>query len=180
MESGSDGRVVRKGLALAVLSLALGGIGLGLAVHYGLGANSQPVETVRAAVRVTGNSTQPIFVVTGHHLSIPPRLPAGSPSSRPLCRLPIKGDAGFDYGDRFYVTVFAGANKQQRLFGAGRFHPRFNELDCIGLIVLSHTSTRVAFTFGAAYTQFSYPLLEKGRLIKVVLNGRTYRHVVSF
>jgi hypothetical protein len=180
VKSGSDRRVVRKGVALAVLSLLLGGSGLGLAVHYGLGANSQPVEAVRAAVSVTGSSTQPILVVKGHHLSIPSRLPAGSPSSRPLCRLPIKGDAGFDYGDRFYVTVFARANVKQRLFGAGRFHPQFNELDCIGLIVLSHTSTHVTFTFGAAYTQFSYPLLEKGRLIKVVLDGRTYRQVVSF
>ena len=35
-----------------------------------------------------------------------------------------------------------------------RYRPSLNELDCIGIVVLKHTPTRVTFTLGHAYTEY--------------------------
>jgi hypothetical protein len=92
--------------------------------------------------------------------------------------LRIRGNAGHDYGNRFYVVVSGRHGK--RLYGAGRYKPKWNELDCIGLIVLSHSPRRITFTFGSAYRQFSYPRLRNGQHVKVVVDARTHRIVARY
>jgi hypothetical protein len=129
-----------------------------------------------SSVTLQGSPRQPVFVVTGRGLHVPPVRPSGSPATRRLCRLHIRGNAGHDYGDALYVTVFAGPDGK-RLYGAGRFHPQSDELDCIGLIVLTHSPRRISITFGSAYRQFSYPPVRSGQRIKVVV-GSTSRSIV--
>jgi hypothetical protein len=83
-----------------------------------------------------------------------------------------------DYGDEFYVTVRSVSGR--RLFSAGRFHPAWAELDCIGIIVLSHTSKRIVFTLGAAYHEFAYPRLRRGMNVTIYFAGATSGRVVRY
>jgi hypothetical protein len=134
-------------------------------------------KRVRSAGKVVlfGTQSRPIFRVTGKAMHVPRARPGGSPSGKRLCSLRISGNAGHDYGDSMYVIV---QNRQgKRLYGAGRYHPKFNELDCIGLIVLSHSRTHITFTFGHAYMQYSYPRLRNGHRVKVVVGSMTRRIV---
>lgn len=137
------------------------------------------------AVRVTGGPSRPVFTVTGRGLSVPKPSPATSPSGQPLCPLQISGNAGFDYGNSFFVIIWdaqpADANTQ--LYAAGRYRPKLNELDCVGIVVLSHTSRRITFTFGHGYQQYyaTKPrFVHNGDVVEVGLRGATYATVVHF
>jgi hypothetical protein len=163
--------------AVAVL-IALFAVGVGTAGRH----RQSTVPTLAASsgpVSLLGSPTRPIFVLTGRRLRVPSWNPAGPPGRRRLCRLQIHGSAGHDYGDNFYVTVFA-SRHGRRLYGAGRYHPRSNELDCIGLVVLSKSPRRVSFTFGTAYNEFTYPLLAAGRLVRVTLGGDVWTMIVRY
>jgi hypothetical protein len=164
--------------ALLALCLCLGlGLAYGLS-HPARSAINREATASAARVVLLGSPSRPIFRVTGRHMHVPARRPSGSPSNRRLCRLRIRGKAGHDYGNRFYVVV--SGRHRRRLYGAGRYHPKTNELDCIGLIVLSHSKKRITFTFGSAYTQFSYPRLRNGDHLKVVVGSRTHRFVAHY
>jgi len=169
---------MKRGAALLVVVL-----GTGLGLGFGLSASANSAvgrHAARSAARVVllGTQSRPIFRVTGTRMHVPRARPKGSPSGRRLCSLRISGNAGHDYGDRMYVVVTNRRGK--RLYGAGRYHPKSNELDCIGLIVLSHSRTHITFTFGHAYAQYSYPRLRNGHRVKVVLGSMTRRIVVRY
>jgi hypothetical protein len=166
-------RTMKRTAFLLVLAL-----GLGLGLSYPARSAVNKARTSVRRVVLLGSPNRPIFRVTGRHLRVPPRRPSGSPSHRRLCQLRIRGNAGHDYGSRFYVVVSGRHGK--RLYGAGRYHPKSNELDCIGLIVLSHSSRHITFTFGSAYTQFPYPRLRKGDRLKVVVDSKTHRIAARF
>lgn len=164
----------------ALLVLVLG-TGLGLGFGLSASANSavgRHAGRSAAAVVLLGSQSRPIFRVTGTRMHVPRARPSYSPSGRRLCRLRISGNAGHDYGNRMYVVVTNRRGK--RLYGAGRYRPKSNELDCIGLIVLSHSRTHITFTFGHAYTQYSYPRLGNGRRVKVVVGSMTRRIVARY
>lgn len=122
------------------------------------------------AVTFSGNSGAPVITLTGRGLSVPAPNPTYSPSNRPLCPKVIHGDAGRDFGTSFYLTAYQSSTF---LYAAGRYRPSLNELDCIGLIVLSAKSTAVRFELGAAYRQasFGYSEIVNGDRVQVVLNG---------
>lgn len=166
--------------ATALLVVMLG-TGVGLALSLSASANSavgRHAGRSAAAVVLLGRPSRPVFRVTGTGMHVPRARPRGSPSGRRLCRLRISGNAGHDYGSRMYVIV---ANPRgKRLYGAGRYHPKSNELDCVGLIVLSHSRTHINFTFGHAYTQYSYPPLRNGFRVKVVVDSMTRRIVARY
>ena len=143
---------------------------------------SRPVAAAGPSGAITsvvfsGAPAKPIVTLFGKGLSIPPPKPPVSPSNQPLCPKVIHGNAGFDYGTRFYVIAFA--NGKLKL-AAGRYRPSANELDCIGLIVLSQSATKVRFRFGAAYREFAYPPLVNRDSAKVVLNGFAFKLVVRY
>ena len=119
------------------------------------------------------------MTVTGRGLVVPRPNPAGSPSNQPLCPRVIHGNAGRNYGQALYLTAFS---DDKLIFSAGRYRPSRNELDCIGLIVLSHTSSKIRFTLGAAYRQpdFGYQAIENGTLVEVVVGGAAYGLVVRY
>jgi hypothetical protein len=153
-------------------------------IFFGVGTSPAAALTDRGAgaitsVTFTGTPAKLTITIVGRGLTIPAPSPANSPSNQPLCPKVIQGNAGLDYGTRFYVTAFA---NEKLKYAAGRYRPSLNELDCIGIVVLSHTSTRVQFGFGAAYTQadFGYPHIVNGDLVEVVLNGAAYGLVVRY
>jgi len=150
------------------------------------GSRSHADSAARAtigSVSFSGSHSMPVITVVGKGLSIPRPLPAVSPSNQPLCPLKIKGNAGKDYGTRFYLLAFSTASGADQLeYAAGRYRPSLNELDCIGIVVLSHSPTRVRFTLGAAARQFrdKYPPIVNGDLVEVVLQNAAYGLVVRY
>jgi hypothetical protein len=156
-------------------------VSVGLAAPA-VAASAAASTTVITSVKVTGSPSKPVFTITGKGLSVPAPSPKGSPSNTPGCPVKIKGKAGLDYGTQFYVDAFAtGTGEDKQLYSAGRYRPSTNETDCIGLIVQSHTPTKVTFTFGSAYSQFpQYRKLLNGDLIEVVFKGAKTGLVVHY
>ena len=76
-----------------------------------------------------------------HPLGHPPLCP--TPPTKPLAAY------GFDYGTMLYVDD----RGQAPPWAAGRYRPQLRELDCIGLIVTSYSSSKVVFRLGAAYRE---------------------------
>jgi len=156
-----------------------------VAVSDRAGATSRAAAATISSLTVSGSAARPIFTVVGRGLTLPPANPKKSPSNQPLCPLAISGNAGFDYGTQFYLVGWdaqmGDANNQ--LYAAGRYRPGLNELDCIGIVVLTHTPARITFTFGHAYLQYyrAKPrLIENGDVIEVVLRGASFATVVHF
>jgi hypothetical protein len=144
--------------------------------------NSRPSIT---SVKLSGRPSHPVFTVRGHGLTVPKPNPAKSPSGQALCPLQISGNAGFDYGNKFFVNMWDGqpndANIQ--LYSAGRYRPKLNELDCIGIVVLKHTTKRITFTFGHGYQQYysAKPrFIRNGDVIEVGIGAARFATVVRF
>ena len=142
------------------------------------GAHSADAAAI-TSVRFSGTPTRPVVTITGRALSIPAPSPKTSPSNQTLCPRVIKGNAGLDYGTGFWVSAF---QNDKQIWSAGRYRPALRELDCIGIVVLSHTATRVRFTFGAAYNQadFGYAHVTNGTLVEVVPRNAAYGLVVRY
>jgi hypothetical protein len=174
-------RLARRALAGAVIIAAALACS---AAGFANAADQQQPPTVIRSLTVSGTPASPVFTVRGGHLGLPVRNPRRVPSGQPLCPLKVSGNAGFDYGSRFYLIAWDGqpAGHNNQLYAAGRYRPQLNELDCIGLIVHSHSPTQIAFTFGHAYTQYrsQYRQLEDGDVVEVVLNGGSFASVVHF
>jgi hypothetical protein len=97
----------------------------------------------------------------------------------------ITGNAGFDYGNRFFVNMWDGQplGTNAQLYSAGRYRPTLSELDCIGIVVLAHTTKRIRFTFGHGYQQLysAKPrFLKNGDVIEVGIGGLRFATVVHF
>lgn len=145
-------------------------------------ATSHRAAAVIRSLTVSGSVSRPIFTISGAGLAVPRPNPAVSPSNQKLCPLRISGNAGLDYGTSFYLIGWDAqvGDSNSQLYAAGRYRPRLSELDCIGIVVLAHTPTRVTFTFGHAYVQYyrSKPrLLHNGDVIEVVLGGASFAAV---
>lgn len=104
--------------------------------------------------------------------------PAGSPSNTNLCPTRINGNAGRDYGTRFYATAF---HDDKLIWSAGRYRPSVKELDCIGLVVLSHTPSRIrSASAPRTGNRTSDPHIGNGGLVKVVVGDAAYGLVVRY
>ena len=137
------------------------------------------------SVKVSGGSSHPVFTVTGRGLAVPKPNPATSPSNQPLCPVKISGNAGLDYGNSFFVIMWAGQpqDTNTQMYAAGRYRPALNELDCIGIVVLKHTATRITFTLGHGYQQYysAKPrFIRNGDVIEVGLGSARFATVVHF
>jgi hypothetical protein len=160
----------------AVVAVAL--VGVSVATGVAAGSGQRLAAAVIRSVTVSGSPAGPIFTVSGSGLNVPVPSPAVSPSGQSLCPAKIAGNAGLDYGTHLYLIGWDGqpngSNKQ--LYSAGRYRPKLNELDCIGLVVSSHSPSRLVFTFGHAYTQFrsQYRELQNGDVIEVVFNTASF------
>jgi hypothetical protein len=144
-------------------------------------------EIQRAAITsltVTGSPATPVFTIRGRDLEVPRPNPKSPPARQPMCPLKTTGKVGHDYGTNFYVIAWDGqaTSSNALLYSAGRYRPTLNELDCIGIVPVSHTPTKVVFRFGHAYSQFSsqYRPLTNGDVVKVVLNQTARATVVHY
>jgi hypothetical protein len=146
-------------------------------------ASSARTTTTITSLTISGTIEKPVFTITGTGLTIPKPNPETSPSGQALCPLRISGNAGLDYGTGFYLLAWDAQTNDPNalLYAGGRYRPELNELDCIGLVVLSKKPTKVSFTLGHAYTQYyrAKPRLIKSRdVVEVVLNGAAFATVV--
>lgn len=70
------------------------------------------------------------------------------------------------------------------VWGAGRYRPTVNELDCVGVIVKKFTPSSVVFSLGAAYPKFpgvaATYILKPKDLYDVNINGVRYIGRVSY
>jgi hypothetical protein len=175
-----NGGLMNRPLRQAVALIAIATSSLVL-----LAAASSGTSPSITAVKISGSPSHPVFTVTGHGLTVPKPNPTKSPSQQPLCPLKIKGNAGLDYGNTFFVNMWdgqpLGANAQ--LYAAGRYRPTLNELDCIGIVVLKHTSNRISFTFGRGYEQYygAKPrFLHNGDVVEIGIGPARFATVVDF
>jgi hypothetical protein len=172
-------RLTSRRLAAAVVLVSIPWAAL---LAGGASATSHHSAAVIRSLTVSGSVSRPIFTITGVGLAVPPPNPKLSPSNQSLCPLRISGNAGLDYGTSFYLNGWDAqvGDSNSQLYAAGRYRPKLNELDCIGIVVLAHTPTHVTFTFGHAYVQYyrSKPrLLRNGDVIEVVLRGASFATV---
>lgn len=168
----------RLGIALVVVALCAGLAGTALAGRASVAASI-------TSLTVTGGPSNPTFTITGHGLAIPSPNPKSSPSNQPLCPVSISGNAGLNYGTQFYMVAWAAQpnDTNSQLYAAGRYRPKLNELDCIGIVVKFHSATRVTFTLGHGYVQYyrSKPRwIRRGDVVEVVLRGAAVATVVRF
>ena len=147
-------------------------------------ARTSAADTARApaariaSVTFVGGAKSPMIIVRGHGLgTFPPRNPPYPPSHRPpLCGLSIRGNAGYDYGVRFYLVD----ESAKPTWAAGRYRPQRGELDCIGVVIVSFAATRVSFRLGSAYTEYKYSPLKVGSTVQIVVNGALIRTRVTY
>jgi hypothetical protein len=165
-------------------ALAAGAVAL-CSLVAAVAASGRAAAPTITALEVSGSSSRPVFTVTGHGLVVPAPNPAVSPSGQPLCPLKISGNAGLDYGNGLFVIAWAGGplDTNAQLYAAGRYRPTLNELDCIGIIVLTHAPGRITFTFGHGYEQYyrSKPrLIRNGDVVEVGIGSARFATVVRF
>jgi hypothetical protein len=162
-------------------------------VSIGVAASSLTLVTMASAarattvtaVKVTGSSSRPVFTVTGHGLALPKPNPTTSPSGQPLCPLQITGNVGLDYGNALFVIVWDGQSQDPnaQLYAAGRYRPKLSELDCIGIVVLKSTPTRLTFTLGHAYQQYygvKPRFIRSGDVVEIGVGAARFATVVHF
>jgi hypothetical protein len=120
---------------------------------------------VFASVAFHGSSTQPVVVLQGAHFGTTP-----SPSYPPG-GCPNHG-TGRVFGTKFYFTdVSAG-------WQAGHGGPGLNT-NCIGIKIISWSSTSVSFKFGSSFGSGTW-VLNAGDSYAVTLRGVTASGTVAF
>lgn len=156
-----------------------------LAASVATGASLAPRIT---AVKVHGAERNPVITVVGQHLGL---RPAPNPTYHPLGHPPLcptratkpLAAYGLDYGA---AGLYVEDRGQTPVWAAGRYRPQVNELDCIGLLVVSFTPTEVVLRLGAAYREptsdradRTYHLAE-GDLVTVGVNGARFSARVHY
>jgi hypothetical protein len=151
---------------------------VGAALALGGAANSAPLQTRITAVTFTGSAARPIVTILGTGFGVRPRpapsyRPTPPAGTAPPYGCSTKGNVGYDYGTRLWLADLASG----RVWSAGRYRPSLNELDCVGLLIVSYTPTKVVYRLGVDYTVHHYRLA-KGDPYQVGVNGALRRGVV--
>jgi hypothetical protein len=135
---------------LRVGAAAAAGLALLVAVSGASGALGSRAKITH--VTITGTERNPVITVRGQHLGTRP-LP--NPAYHPLGHPPLcppnptkpASAYGFDYGTKLFIAD----STQQPNWSGGRYRPKLGELDCVGIIVVSFTQTKVVLRLDAAY-----------------------------
>jgi hypothetical protein len=153
-------------------------------VGFATAATSTTQRAVITSLTVAGTPAKPVFTILGRALTVPRPNPKTAPARQRMCPLKTTGNVGHDYGTRFYLIAWDGqaTSSNALLYSAGRYRPTLNELDCIGIVLVSHTPSQLVFRFGHAYSQFSsqYRPLTNGDVVEVVLNDASRATVVHY
>jgi hypothetical protein len=165
-------------------SLHAGRLGTALLVALVFALAAAPAALARpriTKVTVQGTIVRPTIVITGSGFgSRPARKPSYKPKPPRGNRAPYScttgGDVGYDYGTSLWLEVHpAGAPT----WSAGRYRPALKELDCVGLVALSYSNTRISFRLGKDYLVQSYDL-SAGTGFKVGVKGATKSGTVKY
>jgi hypothetical protein len=132
-------------------------------------------------VAFKGTVVRPTIVITGTGFGT---RPAHSPSYQPKPPLGNKspygcrsgGDVGWDYGNKLWIELHPAGTAT---WSAGRFRPALKELDCVGLIAVSYSKTRISFRLGKDYLVEGYDL-SAGTGFKVGVKGATKSGTVKY
>lgn len=132
-------------------------------------------------VAFKGTVVRPTIVITGsgfgarpaHNPSFEPKPPGGNKSPYG-CR--SGGDVGWDYGNNLWLELTPPGEATWR---AGRFRPALKQLDCVGLVGLSYSKTRISFRLGKDYLVQGYDL-SNGSTFKVGVKGATKTGTVKY
>jgi hypothetical protein len=96
-----------------------------------------------SSVTVSGSASHPVVTILGHYFG-------HRPTPRPRCRPGNFNQCGHFSGRDFGIKLYFVERSNTR-FSAGRFRPRLSELDAIGLVVTTYTSSKIVYHFGSGY-----------------------------
>ena len=119
------------------------------------------------SVVLSGTSAAPQVTVTGTGFSAAPPNP--HPKTNP-CAV-TSGNNGFDYGQQFYLL------DKTSVWGAGLATKAGN--DCIGLVIVTWTTTQITFDLGTFYSENGYQLAS-GDTYVMHVEGAHYGGKVSY
>jgi hypothetical protein len=121
------------------------------------------------SVAFKGTIVRPTIVITGTGFG---KRPARVKAKSATCR--SSGDVGYDYGTSLWleVTPAGGGN-----WAAGR--SKGKTVDCIGLVALSWSSTRVTYRLGSYYLTSGVDLT-RGSGYRVGVKGATKTGTVRY
>lgn len=131
------------------------------------------------SVTFTGSPSNPVVTIVGSGLGTRPQP---SPSYKPTpphgnvapygCT--TTGNVGYDYGTRLWLADSAGSG-----WSAGRYRPGIHELDCVGLLIVGYSPTKVVYRLGADYRAHGYRL-NLGDHYEASVNGGVKRGTVRY
>jgi hypothetical protein len=132
------------------------------------------------SVKFAGSAANPTVTIVGGGFGTRPQ-PAPTFRPRPPqgtvapygCT--TTGNVGYDYGTQLWLSDGAPG----RIWSAGRYRPTIKELDCVGLLVVSYSPTKIVYRLGVDYKAHGYHLSE-GNPYQVSVRGATKRGVVHY
>ncbi|HTW08447.1 MAG TPA: hypothetical protein VME46_13100 [Acidimicrobiales bacterium] len=132
-----------------------------------------PASIAVSSVAFHGTPAQPMIVVTGKGFGDRPvPSPSYTPAGHSYCPA-VAGNDGLDYGTSLWLS---GPGK----WSAGRYRPELNELDCIGLILVSYSTTAIVFRLGAYYQDPKLAKLTTGSSYTLGVGGFQRTGTVSY
>jgi hypothetical protein len=167
--------------AAALTMILSGGIVAAAAANADHAASG---KTHIRSVVMTGTDQKPVITVRGRGFGTKPKPDPGyHPPGHPLCPLKVKGKLGpfgFDYGTNIYLTD----SSQTPAWAAGRYRPAVGELDCIGIVIMKYTATKIVFRLGRAYPHYrgepAHYLLVAGDHFVVGVSGERFSGHVKY
>ena len=156
--------------------------GLALATAFALvaGAQGSPARARITSVTFTGSPSNPLVTIAGSGFGTRPHpSPSYKPTppngTAPPYGCSTTGNVGYDYGTRLWLAdLVPGA-----IWSAGRYRPGIHELDCVGLLIMRYSSTKVVYRLGADYKVHGYRL-NAGDPYQVAVNGAVKRGRVRY
>jgi hypothetical protein len=143
-------------------------------------------ESAIAKARITSvafrqlSSPSPEVIIHGSGFG---SRPAPNPSFRPTppngntppygCS--ATGKVGWDYGTQLWLSVTSTSHAP---WAAGRYRPKLQELDCIGLTLLKYTGNQVVYRLAAGYHAGGFQLT-KGDHFTASVKGSIKRGLVG-
>ena len=132
------------------------------------------------SVAFAGSAANPTITIVGAGFGArpqpaPPYRPRPPQGTASPYGCTTTGNVGYDYGTQLWLSDGAPGH----IWSAGRYRPKIKELDCVGLLILSYSPTKVVYRLGVDYKAHGYQLSE-GDPYRVSVKGTTNRGVVHY
>jgi hypothetical protein len=175
------------------LVLMAGALLLATAAPSAARNEGRPAAPKVTSVAFHGTVAAPVIEIRGHGFGTPPHPNPPKPPIPPYAAHYLPGGSGctatpapvgLDYGTSLYITSGGpqSATSGTKL-SAGRYRPNLqpvHELDCVGLVIVTYTPTRIVVRLGSDYKTHHYAISEGDRFelaVKVSrFHGVTHYH----